>query len=172
MEKLWLVLWLFLGAEIACAPPSAPKIHWDITGDSAGPVRFGMTPTEAAAALRLTLSDTFPSEGCDYWSPAGAPPGLSFMVENGRIVRVDADSPGVSTQTGLHVGSSVGDVRAAYGPSIRVSPHKYEWEAGWLYFSVSASDSTKGIVFEVDSHRVRTLRSGLWPPVGYVEHCS
>lgn len=94
------------------------------------------------------------------------------MIENGRVVRVDVDSPGVSTAQGLHVGSTVADVRAAFGTRLVAEPHKYQWEAGWQYLSLFSPDSSRGLLFEVDSHVVRSFRAGLWPPVGYVEHCS
>jgi hypothetical protein len=94
------------------------------------------------------------------------------MIENGRLVRVDVDSPGVTTLHNLGVGSSVEAVRTAFGASLGETPHKYEWDAGWRYLTVESPDSVYGLLFEVDSHVVRTYRTGLWPAVGYVEHCS
>ncbi len=156
---------------LLAGPGCAERAAWPVTADGAGPVRFGMTPAEAAGAARTPVP-TFPDASCDYWDPDSAPPGLSFMIENGRVVRVDIDSAGVSTLHGLQVGSPVSAVRKAFGNALRDEPHKYEWEAGWRYLTVVAPDSSRGLIFEVDSQVVLTFRAGLWPPVGYVEHCS
>jgi hypothetical protein len=145
---------------------------WLVTADSVGSIRFGMTPRQAATALGLDSAPAFPDSSCDYWTPQGAPPGVSFMVENGAIVRVDVDSPGVKSAGGLAVGSPAGTVRSALAGQLLDQPHKYEWEAGWRYLSAFSADSTHAMVFEVDSFAVRNYRAGLLPAVGYVERCS
>lgn len=147
-----------------------PAPAWEVSLDGVGPVKFGTTPEQAAAALKTsTDSDT---SGCHLWRPAGAPPGLSLMFEDGKVVRVDVDSPGVVSREGVQVGASVASAMAALGPKASITPHKYEYDAGWKYLTLESADSTHGIVVEVDSHTVRTYRAGLWPAVGYVEHCS
>jgi hypothetical protein len=50
-------------------------------------------------------------------------------------------------------------------------PHKYQWAAGWRYLTIRSADSVLGLVFEVDSTRVRRFRAGRWPEVGQVERC-
>ncbi len=147
------------------------RADWAVTVDGAGPIRFGMTPSEAAAAVGVPVPSV-PDEGCEYWAPDGAPAGLSFMIENGRVVRADIDRAGVRTLHGLEVGSRASAVRDAFGPTLLDEPHKYDWEAGWRYLTVSSADSLHGLIFEVDSQVVREYRAGLWPAVGYVEHCS
>ena len=94
------------------------------------------------------------------------------MIENGRVVRADIDSAGISTLHGLQVGSPASAVLQAFGAALRNEPHKYMWDAGWRYLTIESQDSTHGLVFEVDSHVVRSYRAGMWPQVGYVEHCS
>lgn len=152
-----------------CRPSSST---WRIDATKAGAVRFGMSPEEAAAALGAPLDDSFPAQGCDYWSPASVPRGLRFMIEDRRVVRVDVDSVGPATPEGITVGSPISQVRAAYGSRLREEPHKYQWESGWRYLTLVADDSARALVFEVDSFVVRSYRAGLLPPVTYVEHCS
>jgi hypothetical protein len=94
------------------------------------------------------------------------------MIENGRLVRADVDSPGVSAPHGLQVGSTVQAVESAFSSHLEAIPHKYDWEAGWQYLAVLTPEAGNGIVFEVDSFRVRAIRSGLLPAVMYVERCS
>ena len=130
-----------------------------------------MTPAEAAAAANAPVP-AFPDSSCDYWRPDSAPPGLSFMVENGHVVRADLDSASVAGPRGLRVGSPVSAVEVVYGSALRSEPHKYRSEEGWRYLIVLAADSSRGLIFEVDSHVVRQVRAGLWPEVAYVEGCS
>jgi hypothetical protein len=131
-----------------------------------------MTAREASAAPGVAAGDTAPAgPACSYWVPTGAPAGLRLMLQDGMVVRADADSAGIITVEGLAVGSPVESVVAALGPSLRVTPHKYQWELGWRYLTFGG-DSTHRIVFEVDSHVVRSFRAGLLPAVEYVEGCS
>lgn len=152
-----------------CRPSSSP---WRIDATNAGAVRFGMSPQQAAAAHRVPLEDSFPLQGCDYWPPPGVPRGLSFMIEDRRVVRVDVDSVGPATPEGITVGAPISQLRAGYGSRLRDDPHKYKWESGWKYLTLVADDSARALVFEVDSFVVHSYRAGLLPPVRYVEHCS
>ncbi len=145
---------------------------WGVTLEAAGPVRFGMTEGEAMAAVGTAPDSAAATDSaCRYWRPSAAPPGLRFMLENGLVVRADVDSAGITTIGDLGVGSPVDSVLLALGPSLQVAPHKYEWESGWRYLSIGG-DSTHRLVFEVDSHVVRTWRVGLLPAVEYVEGCN
>jgi hypothetical protein len=157
-------------AFAACKGGSPPAREWIVTETGVGPVRFGMTPADVATELGLPApAPADPT--CHYWTPATGPAGLSFMVENGRIARVDVDSARVPTRHGLEVGSPVAAVRSALGANLRDEPHKYRSDAGWRTLSVRSADSAFGIIFEVDSTAVRSYRAGRWPAVGYVERC-
>lgn len=159
-------------ADTARAPMAAAAAPWSVTPGAAGPVRFGMTAAEASVAVGAAPGNTAPADStCSYWLPQGAPAGLRLMLENGVVVRADVDSAGIPTIGGLQVGSPVESVVVALGPSLQVTPHKYQWEMGWRYLSFS-DDSTHRLVFEVDSHVVRSWRAGLVPAVEYVEGCS
>ncbi|MEO8634686.1 MAG: hypothetical protein ABI587_05350 [Gemmatimonadales bacterium] len=155
---------------MGCRPSSPSSAPWRVDLNAAGPVSFGASLREAAIALRDSSSDT--TSGCSLWRPTHAPPGLTLMVEKGVVARVDVDSPGVRTLHDLQVGSAASAVREAFGAELSAEPHKYLWDAGWQYLTVRSSDAIHGLVFEVDSHVVRSYRAGLWPAVGYVERCS
>ena len=105
-------LLLVVASLAACRDRQAA---WTMHPDHAGPVRFGAAATE----------DTVPGAGCHYWRPATAPPGVSFMIENGSVVRADAESAGVKTGEGIGVGSPESAIRAAYGQYLTVQLHKY-----------------------------------------------
>jgi hypothetical protein len=145
--------------------------YWEIHPDHAGPVRFGMPAAEALRALGDSTT-AVATEGCAYVRPAGAPNGISVMIENGVAVRADIDSAGPKTAEGIGVGSTEAEIRAAYGEQITIQLHKYQWEAGWRYFIyLPPTDSLNAAVFETDGKTVRTYRVGRRPQVQYVERC-
>jgi hypothetical protein len=144
--------------------------------DHAGAVRFGMSAADAIRALGDGAT-AFPTTGCSYWRPANAPRGVSFMIEDGTVVRADVDSGGVGgggtkTAEGIGIGSTEDAIRAAYGQHITIQLHKYQWEAGWRYFIyLPPQDSANAIVFETDGKTVQNYRAGRRPQVQYVERC-
>lgn len=157
------------------APPSAagPADRWTIRSDGVGAVTFGMSLAEARAALGESLSGA-PSDGsCGFVVPPGAPAGVRFMVEQGKVVRVDVDSSGVRTQAGTEVGMSEGDVRGRYATALRVQPHKYHPKGRYLVVQGTApADSARRLIFETDGERVVRYRAGITPAVEYVEGCA
>lgn len=170
--------WLLLngcgprGSEQPAGTTGNAAPAWSVTLEAAGPVRFGMSAQEASTAAGVTPGTAAPTDSaCHYWVPPGAPAGLRLMLENGVVVRADADSAGITTIGSLGVGSPVESVVVVLGPSLQVTPHKYQWEEGWRYLSFS-DDTIHRLIFEVDSHVVRSWRAGLLPAVEYVEGCS
>lgn len=166
-------------AQPDSAAPSAPAPadsaaagSWVLRADGIGPVRVGMTVDEAQRAAG-GLDRTAGLEACDYVRPKNGPAGVSFMVENGRIARVDVgDSAAVSTGAGTRLGDTEERVRAAY-PGARAQPHKYDDRGHYLIVIPAApSDTLHRIVFETDGRVVTTMRGGLYPAVEYVEGCS
>ena len=139
--------------------------------DSVGGVHFGMSI--AAAQLVLKDSSGVPAGECTYWRPSSAPRGLSFMVENGTVVRADVDSAGAArTAEGIGVGSTEAEITRAYGQHVTIQLHKYQWEAGWRYFRyLPPGDSLNAILFETDGKVVKSYRVGRRPQVEYAERC-
>src|SRR6185312_8870669 len=134
-----------------------------------GPVHFGMSAADAMRAVGDSAAT--PTTGCTYWRPA-APRGVSFMIENGVVVRADVDSAGPQTAEGIGIGSAEAAIRSAYGQHLTIQLHKYQWEAGWRYFIyLPPGDSLNAVVFETDGHNVRSYRVGHRPQVEYAERC-
>src|SRR4051812_6421025 len=86
----------------ACRPGES---SWAMHPDHAGAVRFGMPAAQAMRALGDSATNV-PSSGCSYWRPVTAPRGVSFMIEDGTVVRADVDSAGAKTADGVGVGST------------------------------------------------------------------
>lgn len=145
---------------------------WTVTEFGIGPVRAGMTVAEARAALDGALTETSSAPSCGYATSSSAPKGVNFMIVDGKIARVDVRGGTVVTAAGAKIGDTEQRVRALYPGRIAVTPHKY---TDGHYLTVTPSnpaDSAYRIVFETDSSRVTVYRSGLRPPVEWVEGCS
>ena len=158
-------------AESIPAAPASAAAEWVVTPSGIGGIRVGLTVDE----LRRVAGD-FPTPPagaeCTYVRPADVPRGVSVMLANGRVVRIDVDSAGVRSDAGVAVGDSGVTVNQAYAGRIMVTPHKYV--AGGRYLTVRAvspADSTLRIVFESEAGRITRFRSGRAPEVELVERC-
>lgn len=130
----------------------------------------------SVADLRRVAGDlTLPSGGagsCAYVHPSTVPAGVSIMLANGSVARVDVDSAGVRTAEGAAVGDAETRIDDLYAGRVTVTPHKYVQDARYLTVSPAAQgDSTHRIVFEVERGRVARFRAGRLPEVSWVERC-
>lgn len=151
-------------------PPAAREspAAWRVSERGVGPVHVGMTLNEAEAALGAPFRRPRSLADCAYVRPPQEPSGLSFMVVQGRIARIDVDSATVGTTAGAQVGDSEARVRELYGNRLIVSPHKY---VEGHYLTVTPRDTVYRIVFETDGQRVTRYRAGRLPEVEWVERC-
>ena len=74
-----------------------------------------MSLAEAARAAGIATT-TDQGESCTTLSPAGRPPGVGFVSTAGedRVDVITVGAPGVRTDAGIGVGSTVAEVRQAY----------------------------------------------------------
>ncbi len=155
------------------APEPAP---WKVGLRSVGPVRYGISLTEASRALgeTLTLDATEPGESCAYLHPAAAPWGVSFMVIDTLVERVDVHEGKVTTVSGAHIGSTEAEIKALYPGHIEIEPHPYTGPEGHylIYVPQDPSDTMFRIIFETDGDKVTMYRAGRRPAVEYIEGCS
>lgn len=140
-----------------------------------GPVHVGMSLEEAAGAIggRLVRSASqSESEDCYYVEPDGGPPGVSFMIVSGQVVRVDIQNSAIESRSGARVGLTEEKILSMFGSKIRVEGHKYNENGHYLIFEpTDLQDKDYSMIFETDGKVVTTFRAGRLPEVGYVEHC-
>lgn len=160
-------------ADSTAPPREAEAEPWTVRLDGVGPVRFGMALADARAVLRDSLVVAPPDGQCGFTVPRDAPVGVRFMVEQGKLVRVDVDSSGVPTAAGAEVGMSEADVRRLYPIGLRVQPHKYDPKGRYLVVrDTMPADSARRLIFETDGQGVVRYRAGITPAVEYVEGCA
>jgi len=171
-------------AEPAPAPAPvtpSPAVSNVLTANGFGPLRIGMTTAEVEAALG---PDSNPNAvggadpaSCDMFHPSGAPEGLMVMTNGGTLASVWLTRAStVTTDRGFKIGDEAAEVKAAYGASAVVVPHKYE-AAPAEYITVwTTADHTgpaaRGIKYEIGSDgKVKAIAGG-GPSIEYVEGCS
>lgn len=139
-----------------------------------GPLRIGM-PVSALRGLGA-VPDFQPDEagGCHYWRfpQESQENGLGLMVVDDRLARIDIHQS-YGTASGARIGMTEAEIRAIYGPRMRVEPHPYTGPDGH-YLIYQARDEPFGLIVETDheSGRAIMLRVGLWENVQWIEGCS
>jgi hypothetical protein len=141
-----------------------------LTLNALGSVRIGMTEAEVRRAAPGDLADAnrFTSE-C-YVLAVPRDPGVAFMIERGRVTRIEITDAHHRTLSGVRVGDTESDAQAAYGNQLEVTPHKYE--SNWHYLTLRSRDRRYALVMETDGKRITRMRTGVVPSVEYVEGCS
>jgi hypothetical protein len=139
-----------------------------------GPVRIGMTVSQAARAAGTRLVGDSPNNTCYYVSPQKQRKHIGFMVNGDRIARVDIyKGSQITTVKGAKIGDTEARIKSLYPGQIQVTPHKYVPGGHYLTFiPKDRSDQKYRVVFETDGKRVTVFRAGKLPEVEYVEGCS
>jgi hypothetical protein len=144
---------------------------WVVRQDGIGPVKIGMRLSELNTILheKFAVPESKDDQGCFYVSPTNHPQ-ISFMIEDGRLVRIDAHGAGVSTAEGIQVGDSEAHALQVYGPSLKVTPHAYTGPAGH-YLTIRSKDGLYGVRFETENEKIKTFYAGRFKAIQYIEGC-
>lgn len=142
-----------------------------------GPIRFGMTPDEAAAAagLPFVTEDPLNSAPSCYYGFVDDPAfdAVSFLLADGTIGSVQVYGGGFRTDAGVGVGSTADEVRAAYGAAVVEAENPYNPDG--LTLIVESPDGGGAIFLETDGspdQLVTDFRAGRYPEVSYIEGCA
>lgn len=146
--------------------------------DGFGPASFG----DSAEALRMAWGKDLGTAGldnaeaCHYLFPQPQPAGpsrIAFMIEQGKLVRLDVQADDITAPGGGKVGMNVDQIEQLYPGRVVVQPHKYLYEEGGKYLRIGSVDGGIGVLlFETDGKAVTSWRVGVPPQVDYVEGCS
>src|SRR5687767_9730800 len=161
-------------------PPSNPSLPipapWTVTEFGIGPLRAGMTVSEAARMVGGSFAA--PAGGaqeCTYAIWREAPTDVTIMLGEGVVARVDvARASKIATSKGARIGDTETRIKELYQGRVVVTPHEY---TDGHYLTVTAppqsgDDRRYALVFETDGNRVTRYRGGKLPQVGWVEGCS
>jgi len=93
------------------------------------------------------------------------------MIEDGHLVRVDVEKPGIATDKKVRVGDSEEQVKKAYGSELKIEPSKYTGEEGGRYLTFRSPEGKYGVRFETEKGKVTTFYAGTYEAIQYVEGC-
>jgi hypothetical protein len=97
-------------------------------------------------------------------------PGVSFMLENAHITRVDVDGSAMATAEGIRVGDTEARVKQVYGSRLKVEPNAYSGSADPV-LTMRSADGRYGIRFITKKRKVRLIYAGRWQSIQYIEGC-
>jgi hypothetical protein len=177
MKKSNLFCFIFIVAALMAvpSPSNAQSKHarkFIVSHDRFGPVKIGMTLSQASRALgvRVTRDAGYEGSNCYYASPKGGFKGIAFMMSGRRIARIDIDSKDYATDRGAKIGDSEARIKRLYKGRYKVLRHSYVDDGH--YIEVEMEGGKYSIIFETDGKRVGNYRVGKPEQVGYVEGCS
>lgn len=143
--------------------------------DGIGPIKTGMTVKEAekASGAKLKIFDELDNPDCVTAQIVGGKEGISLMVAEGKIARIDViDKATNKTPGGAAIGWTEDQVKKLYGKAVKVTKHAY---VDGHYLTIKSADPKQSklrYVFETDHGKVTQFRSGREPEVEYVEGCA
>lgn len=157
------------GAAASTKKDSLPRL----TLRGLGPIKIGMTLAEARAATSGPLkSEYIDGDACFYVTPTDMPKGISYMVTEGRISRIDIFSSAYASLSGARIGQTQEQLMAMYKGKLKKTRHTYIEEGFYLTFvPQDAEDQQYRMVFDTDGKHVLGIRAGKLPEVEFVEGC-
>jgi hypothetical protein len=173
---------------VTTAPAADPN---DITSTGWNTLRVGMTRAEVTAAVGAGNPNAVGGadpQACDLFHPANAPEGMLVMIQQDVLTSITLrNNTTLRTDRGFGVGSTAAEIKAAYGASAFVQPHKYvdgaEYITVWSNTGGATPDqygnvpenttpNARGIRYETNAEGVVAGVHAGGPTIQYVEGCS
>jgi hypothetical protein len=155
---------------VVAGAPAAPK-QWALRFDGAGPVKIGMSLDQLNATLSGSFSVPEDEEEKDcFYAESSQHPGIAFMIQDGRVTRIDVTKSTIATASGIRVGDAEERVKKAYGARIKVEAHAYTGPQGH-YLTLYSHDRRFGMRFETDGQKVTGFYAGETHAILYIEGC-
>jgi len=136
-----------------------------------GEIDFGMTVRQAEAASGTWLSPCSAPSDCYWVTPSPAPEGLSFLVTEGTIERLDVVAGPVATRSGIGIESTEAEVRETFGDQIETIQID-DATSDLVFVPADTGDAEFRVVFTVRDGAVESLRSGRLPQILEQNPCS
>ena len=159
-------------SNIVDSTTASTDVEWRVTPRGFGPVDAGMRLSEVATVLGVPTTAGGREEACTIIHSVALPAGVSFMIVNDVVARVQVDSGTVTTDEGVGIGTSEAQVRAMYAGRVTSTPHKYTKGRYLTVRSAAPADTAFRLLFETDGRQVTRYRAGRLPEVAWVEGCA
>ncbi len=126
-------------------------------------VFFGMTAADAAAAAATAwTTDGSVTSECWFADPVNGPVGVSFMMWNGGVERVDVTTELITTRSGAGVGSTPEELRELFGALLDESDPTM-----LAFVPTDEGDANFRIFFEITDGVVSSYRAGRLPMIEF-----
>jgi hypothetical protein len=161
-----------LTALILLISDSFASESWRITTRGYGPIQAGQSSSEAARLMgtRLRTYENRPLEPeCDHLYAEKGYEGISLMVQNGKVTRIEVSNPAVLTLSGIRVGDTTTRLKQVFVNRLRIEQHKYD-DTGFYYYVWEQSERY-GVKFEIAGDKVTEIYAGD-RSIQLVEGCS
>ena len=136
-----------------------------------GEVTFGMTVAQAEAAAGTDLVNCAPTSACYRVTPANGPEGISFVVTESTIERVDIVSGPLTTRSGIGIGSPEDDIITLFGDQIETQVND-DSSVDLIFVPQDGADTEFRVIFTIRDGVVETFRSGRVPQVTVQDPCA
>ena len=159
----------------AITEPAPEPIDAVVTLRALGPVRIGATVDEAASEAGVQLRRDFGRQStstCYYVTAGAALRGVSIMVVDDEIARIEIESPStIATRSGVRIGTPADDVRQVYPNNIRQADDAVLEGEALAFVPNDDFDADYRIYFEIEDGQVARYRLGVKPAVDYLRGC-
>lgn len=168
------VTWL-----VATSFPAATtgEVNWNtppkLSLKGLGQVKVGMTLKQVKSLFTdVKVINYGDGDECFYIEPRSVPSGISFMITDSHVSRIDITSSNYASLSGAKVGQTEKQVINLYAGKLEVTPHHYDERGHYLTFiPKDREDKDYRMVFETDGKKVTQFRAGKLPEVEFVEGC-
>lgn len=151
-------------AAFAASAHALPRTA-KITTAGLGAIKIGMTERQVERAGKRAITK---EGGVGDCSTAKLGDKLFGLFTGDRLARIYVNSRRYATRSGLRVGATEAQVRAAYGSQLVIRPHKYDPDGHYM----EIRDGNRKVVFVTDGARVSEISTGRRPEIDYVEGCA
>lgn len=158
-------------APVTTVPPDAdeygpPQLSAGSPVSTAGlgAVTFGLTVAQAQNAAGTAMIAQGAESDCYRVVAHRGPEGVTFLVHEGTIERVDIDSGPVTTRSGVGIGTAESTVIDLFGDKIQ-RQSRPDGSTDLLFVPVDAGDRNYRVVFNIADGTVLSFKAGKIPMV-------